>query len=67
MGFHLGQGLGVQARVLADVEGRKMKSKGAHLAQQGIDHQLGQPLPAIRRQALADQQKIAFEFLGRRV
>ena len=64
---HLGQRLGVQARVLADVEGRKMKSKSAHLAQKRINHQLGQSLAAIRRQAFADQQKIVFEFFGRRV
>ena len=46
MGFHLGQRLGVQASVLADVEGRKMKSKSAHLAQKRINHQLG---PAAAR------------------
>ena len=63
----LGQRLGVQARVLADVEGRKMKSKSAHLAQQRINHQLGQPQPAVRRQAFADQLKIVFEFFGRRI
>ena len=65
IGFNLGQRLGVQPRMLANVESRKMKSKGPHLAQQRINHQLGQSLAAVYRQAFADQQKVAFEFFGR--
>ena len=42
-----------------------MKSKSAHLAQKRINHQLGQPQPAICRQAFADQLKVVFEFFGR--
>ena len=67
IGFNLGQRLRMHARVLADVERRKMKSESAHLAQQRINDQFGQPQPAVRRQAFADQQKIAFEFSGRRI
>ena len=41
-----------------------MKSKSAHLAQQRIHDQLGEPLPSVHRQALADQPEIALELFG---
>ena len=61
IGSNFGQRLSVQARVLADVERRKMKSKSAHLSQQRINHQFSQPLSAVCGQAFADQRKIALE------
>ena len=51
------QGLAWSARVLTDVERRQVKSKSAHLAQKRIDHQLGQPLPAVWHQAFTYQPR----------
>src|SRR4029077_10742111 len=57
----------MHARMLANVESRKMKPKSTHLAQERIHDQLGQPLSAVHRQALANQREIALELTGCRI
>src|SRR5882724_6866145 len=53
--------------MLPDVESRKMKSEGANFSQERIDDELGHRQATVGGQAVADQRKVAFEPLARRV
>ena len=57
----LGEHLGVDACVLANVEGVQPEAERVDLAQQWVDKVRGQPQPAMRSQAFVKQQQIAFE------
>src|SRR5919109_4158967 len=65
--MHFLQSLRVNAGMLADVHGMKVKTEGTDFSQQGFDKQRCQPSPAICAQAVSYYHKIGFQFSCRTV
>jgi hypothetical protein len=60
-------GTGVEARVLADVEGVQVEAEGLHLPQQRVDQQRGQAPAAVGGQGVAHQPQVRREVARVRV